>query len=84
MVFTTSQMTMLQMSAPEAMRGRVSSLIQLFPGFISLGAMFCGLVAEIAGARLASGVLAVICGIIVLSLYGCSARLRDLRLSQYR
>jgi MFS family permease len=83
-VFTTSQMTMLQMSAPEAMRGRVSSLIQLFPGFISLGATFCGLVAELAGARGASGILAAICGIIVVALYARSPRLRGLRLSQFR
>ena len=49
--FTTSQMTMLQMSAPGEMRGRVSSLIQLFPGFISLGATFSGALAEALGAR---------------------------------
>lgn len=83
-IFTTSQMTMLQMSAPDSMRGRVSSIIQLFPGFISLGATFCGLVAEVAGARGASGLLAAICGIIVVSLYARSSRLRGLRLSQFR
>ena len=83
-VFTTSQMTMLQMSAPEAMRGRVSSMIQLFPGFISLGATFCGLLAELAGARIASGLLAVACAIIVTVLYTASSRLRGLSLSLYR
>jgi predicted MFS family arabinose efflux permease len=83
-VFTTSQMTMLQMSAPESMRGRVSSLIQLFPGFISLGAVLCGSLAEAMGARSASALLALICAIIVATMYVGSARLRGLRLSQYR
>ena len=83
-VFTTSQMTMLQMSAPEAMRGRVSSMIQLFPGFISLGAAFCGLLAQVAGARSASALLASLCAIIVASFFAASPRLRGLRLSVYR
>jgi MFS family permease len=83
-VFTTSQMTMLQMSAPEQMRGRVSSLIQLFPAFISLGAAFSGALTELLGARSASALLAAICAIIVAALYVGSARLRGLRLSHYR
>jgi MFS family permease len=83
-VFTTSQMTTLQMAAPEAMRGRVSSLIQLFPGFISLGAVVCGSIAEAVGPRAACALLAAICAIIVASLYASSARLRGLRLSHYR
>ena len=83
-IFTTSQMTMLQMSAPNEMRGRVSSLIQLFPGFISLGATFSGVLAEWLGARFASALLAVICAIIVASLYAGSSRLRELRQSHYR
>jgi MFS family permease len=82
-IFTTSQTTMLQMSSPEAMRGRVSSLIQLFPGFISLGAVFSGTLAELLGARTASALLAAICAIIVASLYLGSPRLRGLRLSHY-
>jgi MFS family permease len=83
-IFTTSQMTMLQMAAPASMRGRVSSLIQLFPGFISLGATLSGAMAEYAGARSASALLAAICAIIVASLYAGSTRLRGLRLSHYR
>jgi MFS family permease len=82
--FTTSQMTMLQMSAPSEMRGRVSSLIQLFPGFISLGATFSGALAEALGARAASALLAAICAIIVAALYAGSPRLRGLRQSHYR
>jgi MFS family permease len=83
-VFTTSQMTTLQMAAPEAMRGRVSSLIQLFPAFISLGATVCGALAQALGPRPACALLAGICAIIVLTLYAGSGRLRALRLSQYR
>jgi MFS family permease len=84
MAFTTSTMTMLQMSAPEALRGRISSLMQLFPGFISLGALLSGTLADLIGVRQASALLALICAIIVAALFAGSTRLRGLRLSQFR
>src|SRR4029453_16003150 len=48
----------LQMSAPEAMRGRISSLLMLNPSFISIGALLAGPLAEVAGVQTASLVLA--------------------------
>ena len=46
MVLFTSNQATLQLVVPEAMRGRIASLLQLYPGFISLGIMFEGMLAD--------------------------------------
>lgn len=51
MVLASSTHTSLQMSAPEAMRGQVTSLLPMFPAFISLGSFFAGLGAQALGAQ---------------------------------
>ena len=84
MVLVTSNQIMLQMSAPEAMRGRVSSLIQLYPAVISLGAMIAGVLIDLSGARGATALLAAVAGVSVLVLYARSPRLRRMRLSEFR
>ena len=55
--FTSSQAT-LQMCVPEAMRGRIASLQQLCPGFISIGVLFAGVLAEFMGVQLLTGLVA--------------------------
>jgi len=57
--FTSSQAT-LQMSVPEAMRGRIASLQQLCPGFISIGVLFAGVLAEILDVQLVTGLMAAV------------------------
>ena len=42
MAHASSNMAMLQISAPEEMRGRISALLMLNPAFISLGALVAG------------------------------------------
>ena len=49
--FTSSQAT-LQMCVPETMRGRMASLQQLCPGFISIGVLVAGVVADLIGVQL--------------------------------
>ena len=58
MVLFTSNQATLQMCVPEAMRGRIASLLQLYPGFISLGVLFAGLLADVIGIQLLTGLLA--------------------------
>jgi MFS family permease len=82
--FSTCNLTMLQMSAPESLRGRVSSLIPVLPGFISLGSMTSGPLADLTGARIACILLATACAVLMLSLFASSARMRMLKLSDYR
>jgi len=47
MVHFTIHVTTLQMCAPEHMRGRMASLLPLFPAFISVGALLAGALADL-------------------------------------
>jgi len=51
MVLASSTHTSLQMSAPESMRGQVTSLLPMFPAFISVGSFLAGLGAQALGAQ---------------------------------
>lgn len=80
MAHTASNMAMLQLSAPEEMRGRVSSLTMLYPALISVGAFFAGPLAELFGVRAASIGLGGVAIAAILLLFVISPRLKDLRL----
>jgi MFS family permease len=75
--------TILQVSSPAHMRGRVLSLLQLNPALISIGSIIAGTGADLLGARgisAANGVLALFIGA---ALVLASPALRNLRLSHY-
>jgi MFS transporter, DHA1 family, staphyloferrin A biosynthesis exporter len=79
MAHASSNMAMLQMAAPEAMRGRISSLLMLNPALISLGALLAGPLSDALGVRRASMVLAAAAMMTVALLYVFSPVLRSLR-----
>jgi predicted MFS family arabinose efflux permease len=79
MAHASSNMAMLQMAAPEAMRGRISSLLMLNPALISLGALVAGPLSDALGVRRASMVLAAAAMVTVALLYLVSPVLRSLR-----
>ena len=79
MAHASSNMAMVQMSAPEAMRGRVSSLMMLNPALISLGALVAGPLSDAAGVRNASMMLAGTAIAFIGVLYAMSPVLRELR-----
>jgi MFS family permease len=81
MLLGASNLAALQMLAPEAMRGRITSLSQLYPAVISLGAFLIGPLADVAGARGASVIAAALCLVAIAALWAGSARLRELRMS---
>jgi MFS family permease len=83
-VHTASNLSSLQMSAPEEMRGRVSSFIQLYPAFISIGSLLLGPMSDWIGPRNTAWVLALVAGSIALGLFIGSPRARHLRLSHLR
>lgn len=60
MVHFTSNQASLQMCVPTAMRGRIASLQQLYPGFVSIGVLVAGVLAEFLGIRLITVLLAAI------------------------
>jgi MFS family permease len=84
MVISTNNMTMLQMSAPPQMRGRVVSLVQLNPALISAGSFVIGPLGDLLGARGATGATAAVCAGLVVTLLAGSPRLRALQLSSYQ
>jgi MFS family permease len=79
MAHTASNMAMLQMSAPEEMRGRVSSLTMLYPALISVGAFLAGPLSDLLGVRGASTALAATAIAAIVALYILSPQLKELR-----
>ena len=79
MAHASSNMAMLQASAPEALRGRISALLMLNPAFISLGALVAGPLSDAVGVRSASILLATAAIAAVVVLYAASPTLRELR-----
>ena len=79
MAHTASNMAMLQMNAPEGMRGRIASLTMLYPAMISVGAFVAGPLSDLLGVRGASVALAATATAAMGILYVASPRLREMR-----
>ena len=80
MAHTASNMAMMQTSAPEAMRGRVASLMMLYPAMISIGAFIAGPLADLFGVRGASMALAATAIAAIVLLYCVAPQIREIRL----
>jgi len=66
---------------PEHMRGRVASLLPVFPAFISVGALLAGICADLMGPQVVVIVLALIALSIIGTAWARSSALRGVRLS---
>jgi MFS family permease len=84
MVNSVNNQTMLQLSAPPEMRGRVVSLIQLNPALISSGSLLAGSLGDLIGAPGACIAVSAASAALILALLIFSPHLRGLRLSRYR
>lgn len=84
MVNSVNNQTMLQMSAPPEMRGRVVSLIQLNPALIASGSLIAGALGDLIGAPGACMTVSAMSAAIILAMLFASPFLRSLRLSRYR
>ena len=82
MVNMSSNHTALQMSVPQAMRGRVASLLPVFPAVMALSALSTGACADALGAPRAVILLALLAAAIAGVAWLRSSALRGLRLSQ--
>mgnify|MGYP001596628824 FL=1 len=78
--FTSSQAT-LQMSVPEAMRGRMASLQQLCPGFISIGVLIAGVLTDFMGVQLLTGLVAAVTAVLTALLLTPRGGLNAVRVS---
>lgn len=81
MVLASSTHTSLQMSAPESMRGQITSLLPMFPAFISVGAFGAGLGAQMLGAQTLVIVFAVLAAAVMGLAWYRSRSYRGLRMS---
>ena len=82
MVHHTIHVTTLQMCAPEHMRGRVASLLPVFPAFISIGALASGVAANRFGAPLVVVLFVTLSLVVIGAAWARSAALRDVTLSR--
>jgi MFS family permease len=81
MINMSANHTALQMSAPQAMRGRVASLLPMFPAMMALGGLSTGAVAEWIGAPAAVIALSLLGLMVAVTAWLKSRALRELRLS---
>jgi MFS transporter, DHA1 family, staphyloferrin A biosynthesis exporter len=81
MVHHTLYVTTLQMCAPEHMRGRMASMVPVFPAFISVGALIAGICADLIGPEFVVILFALAALAIVVRAWSRSSVLRDMRLS---
>jgi len=80
-LYTTTNTTVLQLAAPEHLRGSMAGVLQLSFLVMPIGGLIAGTAADHVGAPLVGAVLtatAFVCGVAILLL---SPRMRNLRLS---
>lgn len=81
MIFLTTNQTLLQLSIPDELRGRVTGIITLNAGLMPVGALVAGFGADIFGPRLITLILSGIAGVIAVGVYILSPIIREYRLS---
>ena len=82
MVHHTVHVTALQMCAPEHLRGRIASLLPVFPAFISVGSLLAGVLADLLGPEMVVIVLAGLALAVIVAAWARSPAVRELRMSQ--
>jgi predicted MFS family arabinose efflux permease len=82
MIYLTTNQTLLQLSIPDALRGRVTGIVSLNSGLMPVGALVAGIGADLAGPRLITLVLSSIAAAIAIVVYFASPTIRDYRLSR--
>lgn len=82
MVYLATNQTLLQLSIPDALRGRVTGIVSLNSGLMPIGALVAGVGADLVGPRLITILLSGSAAAIAVIVYFASPTIRDYRLSQ--
>ncbi|MEW5958159.1 MAG: MFS transporter [Chloroflexota bacterium] len=82
MIYLTTNMTLLQLSIPAALRGRVTGIVSLRSGLMPVGAFIAGMGADFFGPRVITIILGGIAGAIAVIVFFASPTIREYRLSQ--
>ena len=81
MVLFTSNQATLQLMVPDAMRGRIASLLQLYPAFVSVGIMFEGVLADYIGVQWVTVLMALLAAALTLFLLSPRGGLAGVRVA---
>jgi MFS family permease len=82
MIYLTTNMTLLQLSIPNALRGRVTGIVSLSSGLMPVGAFIAGVGADFVGPRAMTIIFGVIIGAIAVIVFFASPIIREYRLSE--
>jgi MFS family permease len=82
MIYLTTNQTLLQLSIPDELRGRVSSIVSLNAGLVPVGALVAGVGADLVGPRTMTILLSSIAAAIALVVFWASPTIREYRLSR--
>jgi MFS family permease len=81
-LFNTTNQTVLQLLAPDEMRGRITSVLQVHPICSSIGILLTGAAADLVGATAAGAGVSLMAFVAGAGVLLFSPRMRDLRLSR--
>jgi MFS family permease len=82
MFYLTTNQTMLQLSIPDKLRGRVTGIVSLSSGLMPVGAFIAGIGADLIGPRMMTLIFGGILATIAVIVYLASPVIREYRLSQ--
>ena len=82
MIYLTTNMTLLQLSIPATLRGRVMGIVSLRFGLTPVGAFIAGLGADFLGPSMTTIILSGIAGAIAVAVFFTSSTVREYGLSQ--
>lgn len=81
MIYLTTNQTLLQLSIPDALRGRVTGIVSLNAGLMPIGALIAGIGADLVGPRMITILLSGTAGAIAVIVFFASPTIRNYRLS---
>jgi MFS family permease len=82
MIYLTTNQTLIQLSIPDELRGRVTGIASLRSGLTPVGAFIAGIGADLVGPRAMTMIFAGIMGALAIVIYFASPIVREYRLSQ--
>lgn len=82
MIYLTTNQTLLQLSIPDALRGRVSSIVNLNAGLSPIGALVAGIGADLIGPQVTTDILSGVAAIIAIAVFWGSSTVREYRMSR--
>ncbi len=82
MIYLTSNQTLLQLSIPDKLRGRVMGIVALNAGLSPVGAVIAGAGADLVGPRTVTVILGALAAAIAVAVFLLSPTVREYRMSK--